>query len=70
MEVLGGAEEPVEGDDDEVDNVLVEAAFFRVVEVKGVQEGSQDGDVCRVGSSGGVILVPEALEESSEYWIV
>ena len=50
--------------------MLVEAAFFRVVEVKGVQEGSQDGDVCWVGSSGGVILVPEALEERSKYWII
>ena len=48
----------------------VEGPVFRVVEGQGVEEASQDGEVGGVCSGGWVVLVLEALEESSEYWIV
>ena len=70
LEVLGRAEEPVEGDDDEVDEDGVEGPVDFMVRVEDVGEGADDGDVGRVGSSGWIVLGGEPFEESSEYWIV
>ena len=65
-EVFGWSHEPVEGDDDEVDDVGVEASPHRVVEVEDVEEAQEDGDVGWVGPQGGAVLVREPLEVSSE----
>ena len=70
FELFGRAQEPLEGNDDEVDDVGVECPMFSVLEVEGVEEASEDGEVGWVGSSGRVVFAPEALEESSEYGIV
>ena len=59
----GWSQEPVEGDDDEVEGVLVEDSFFRVVEVDGFWDSWEDGDVGRVGFGLGVVFVSERLEE-------
>ena len=63
FEVLSRAQEPAEGDDDEVKGVLVEHAFFWVVKVEGFRCGSQDGDVGWVGSGLGVVFLAQCLEE-------
>ena len=62
--VLSWAEEPVERDDDEVDNVGIEAAVRMVVGVDGVGKGAQDSDVDWVGAARGLVVVFELLEES------
>ena len=59
-----GGEEPVEGDDDEIDDVGVESAALFVIGVEGVAEGPHDGEVARVGSRGWLVVVFEGLEES------
>ena len=66
VEVFGRLQEPEEGNNDEVDGVGVEHSINGVVDVQGVDEGLQDGDVGWVGSSGRFIFVAEGLEESSE----
>ena len=48
--VLRRAEEPVEGDDDEVDDMGVEAPEFGVVGVQGVGERADNGKVDRVAA--------------------
>ena len=67
VEVLSGSQEPEEGDNDEVDGVGIEHAIDWVVEVQGIHEGLQDGDVGWVGAGGRFIFVSEGFEESSEY---
>ena len=66
FQALGRTQEPVEGDDDEVDDMGVERAFQDVQGVKGGCESFGDGDVGGVGSAGWIIFVGEGLEESSE----
>lgn len=66
VEIFGGAEEPVEADDAEVDDVGVEAPKGVMVDIKGLVEASEDGEVDRVGSGGRPIFVAEAFEEISE----
>ena len=63
---LGRSQEPEEGDDDEVDDVGVEGSILRVIDIEGVDEPSQDGDVGWVGSACGVVVALEGLEERSE----
>ena len=41
-----------------------------IVDVEGIQEATEDGEVGWVGSCGWFVIVAEAFEESSEYWIV
>ena len=66
QEVFSGPEEPEEGNNDEVDGVGIEHAVNGVVEIQGVDEGLQDGDVGWVGSGGRFIFITEGLEERSE----
>ena len=62
----GRAEEPPEGDDDEVDEVGVEDAKLFVLGVEGFGQGPKNGDVCRVGPAARVVFVFHGLEESRE----
>lgn len=48
----------------------IESPQFGVLGPEGIWERAQDGEVGWVGASGGVVLVFEALEVSSEYGIV
>ena len=64
--VLGGPEQPKEGNDDEVDDVGVEGSEFRMVSVESVEELSQDERVDWIGARWRVVVVVEGLEESSE----
>ena len=70
VEVLGGAEKPVEADDDEVNDVSIERSVDFVVDVKGIQEALDDREVGWVGAGCRVVILGEFVEESSEYWIV
>lgn len=70
FKVLGRAQEPEEGDNDEVDEDGVEGPIDFMVGVEDVHEGADDGNVGRIGSSGWIVLGVEPFEESSEYWIV
>ena len=67
VEVFGWAQQPEEGDDDEVDGGAVECAFDGMVGVQGIDEALEDGDVGRVGSFGRFIFISEGLDKSSEY---
>jgi hypothetical protein len=66
VSVLRWAEEPVEGDDGEVDDMAVDLTVNGVVGVEDIEEFADDGDVGRVGALGGVVLVGHPLEESLE----
>ena len=66
LEVFGGAEEPVETNDGEVDYVLLEGALFRGVDREGVAHALEDGEADRVGASGRVGAVGNGFEERSE----
>jgi hypothetical protein len=48
VEVLGRAEQPDEGEDDELDGVLLEVPEDWVINVEHREEFSDDGDVDRV----------------------
>lgn len=65
-EVFGGPEEPEEADDGEVDSVLAAAACGGVAGVQGDMEVFNDGDVCRMGSFGGVVVICQGFEERSQ----
>ena len=64
--VLGGAQEPPEGDDDEVDGVGVEEPKFIVIDVEGSWEASEVSDVGQVGPAGRCVFVCHGFEERSE----
>ena len=66
VEVFSWPEEPVEGDDAEEDDMVVEGSKFVVINVKDVVEGSEDGDVGRVGASCGSILLFESFDKIRE----
>jgi len=66
MGVLGRSQEPVEGDDAEVDDVLVGVASSRVLGVQFFGHAADDWYVGRVGAFGGVVCALEAVEESSQ----
>jgi len=65
--VFSGAEEPEEGDNDEVDGVSIEGPEDSVISVEGGWHAADDGDVARVGASCGAILAAHGFEESAEY---
>ena len=67
VEVLGGTQEPEEGDDDEVNGVCVEPPIHAMGGVEDRLELLDDGDVARVDTRGWGVLPAEATEESSEY---
>jgi len=64
--VLGGAEEPVEGDDSEVDDALVGETCAGVVGVQDVEQIADDDDVGGVGSAWRVVILAEGVEERTE----
>jgi hypothetical protein len=66
VSVLRWAEEPVEGDDGEVDDMAVDLAVDGVVGVKDFEECADDGDVSRVGAFGRVVFVGHPFVESLE----
>ena len=66
FDVLGGAQEPEVGNDDEVDDMGVEGPPLGVLEVQAVEQGFDDADVGGVGTSTWVVFVAEGSEESSE----
>ena len=70
VEAFAWSQEPMECDDDEVDDMFVECAMDRVIGVEGCGESSENGDIGGVGSRGRFVFVAEALEESSEHWMV
>ena len=63
--IFGRAKEPKESDDDEVNDMGVDAAVFCMGGVKDVRERPDDGHVDWVGSAWWVIVVFELFEESS-----
>jgi hypothetical protein len=66
VEVFSWPEQPVEGDDGEEDDMVVERPKFWVAGVKDGCEGSEDGEVCGVGAAGGVVALFEAADKISE----
>ena len=62
--IFGGAKEPEESNDDEVNDMGVDASVFRMGGVKDVRERPEDGHVDWVGSAWWVIVLFELLEES------
>jgi hypothetical protein len=64
--VFGGAEEPVEGNDREVADMLVGATGDWVIDIEERPEITDNWYVGGIGSFGWVILVTEPFEESSE----
>jgi hypothetical protein len=66
VSVLRWAEEPVEGNDGEVDDMMVDLTVDRVGSVESGEEFADDCDVGRVGALGGVVLVGHPFEESLE----
>ena len=66
IRVLSGSHEPEESDDDEVEDGGLGDALVRVVEVEDEGESADDGEVCRVDTTGGVVFVAHGLEESLE----
>jgi hypothetical protein len=67
VEVLGWPEQPEEGEDDELDGVLLEVPQARVIDVEHCKELSDDGDVDRVGSRRWVVVSFHGSVEISEY---
>ena len=65
-EAFGGAKEPEEGGNDEIDGGLVDLTFIGMVGVKGRVETMDDGHIGGVGAGGWVILVMEAFEKSHQ----
>ena len=64
--VLGRSQQPEEGDNDEVNDVLVEDSVSGMLEIKGILEGAQDGDIDRVGSGLRIVFSSHGTEEISE----
>lgn len=67
VEVLRRAEEPVEGDDDELDGVEFPNAVLLVGGIEGCEQHPDDGDVDRVGSRVRVGFLFDGSQVSSEY---
>jgi hypothetical protein len=67
VEVFGRAEQPEEGEDDELDGLQLEVAQDWVVNVEDREELADDGDVDRVGSGCRIIVSFHGSVEISEY---
>ena len=63
LKVFCRAKQPEEGDNDEVNGVLVEGAMDRVLCVQDFGQAPDDGDVGRVCPARRVIVVVEGFEE-------
>ena len=63
---FGRPQEPKECHNDKVNDVSIEGSTLRVVDVKGIDEATQDGDVGWASATGGVVILPEGLEERSK----
>jgi hypothetical protein len=66
VSVLRWSEEPVEGNDGEVDDMAVDLALDWVCGIKDGEEFADDGDVGRVQALGRVVLVGHPFEERLE----
>ena len=64
--VFGRPEEPVEGDDNEVEEMSVEGPVDGISGVEDVEGGADDGEVDRVSSVRRVIVAFHGVEESLE----
>ena len=67
VSVFDWSEQPEEADDDEVVSNGVEGAPDGVVEVEGVADAADDGEVDRVGAVFGLVFALESPEEIQEY---
>ena len=63
MGVFGWSEQPEKTDDDEVASDGVEDAPLGVVEVEGVADAADDGEVDGVGAVLGLVFAVESPEE-------
>ena len=66
MDTFGGAEQPAEADNDEVDDVAIEGATDSVVGVEGRSQATDDGHVDGVDSGVWVVFVLHSSVERSE----
>jgi hypothetical protein len=66
LRVFGRPEEPVEGDDNEVEEMSVEGPVDGISGVEDVEGGADDGEVDRVSSFRRVIVALHGVEESFE----
>lgn len=66
IRVFRGTKEPEEGDDGEVNDMLVGLAVEGIHGVEDREHVADDGDVCRVGTFLGVVSVPHGFEERSQ----
>jgi hypothetical protein len=66
VSVLRWAEEPVEGNDGEVDDMTVDLTLNGVGGVEDIEEFADDCDASRVGAFGRVVFVGHSFEESLE----
>jgi len=66
VQILGGAEEPEEANDDEVDGMLVGSTFRGVVGVEDVREVCDDGHIDGVSAGAWVIGGGERAEVTSQ----
>jgi hypothetical protein len=67
VEVFSGLEQPEEGQDNELDGVLLEVPHDRVINVEHQEECSDDGDIDRVGLRRWVVVSFHGCVEISEY---
>jgi hypothetical protein len=67
VEVFGRTEQPEEGEDDELDGMLLEVPKDWVIDVENREEFTDDGDVDRVGSRRWVVISFHGSVEISEY---
>ena len=66
LAVFGRPQEPVECDNDQIDDGFVEGAVDGMFGVESFREFPDDGHVTRVDSAGRVVFVLEVLEHISE----
>lgn len=66
VEVFSWSQEPEESDDAEVQDVAVERSVHVVLELQGVKDALEDGDVGWVGTCGWAVFIFESLEEADE----
>lgn len=66
VEVFSWPKGPVEGDDGEEDDMVVEGSKLWVVDIKDIGKCSEDGEVCRIGPTSGVVALVEATNKISK----
>ena len=66
VELFCWSQEPEETDDAEVQDVAVERSVHVVLELQGIKDALEDGDVRGVGACGWAVFVLKGLEEADE----